>query len=194
MDFPKQSQTWCKQKEMGQNFGEESSLLMPPTGRESGPGNCSLSTCSDFTDLELDPDIGIFKKSFQMVLPYAVRVESHWSKWTLFSDEETWGFQCLSGLLQVIQLLGWRLKSRFHVQVFKLLHVEVQRLLCRWPTMDNLDKICQSTWQHIRNHLLWPLQCLHCPHRWACSLHPFAFLKSMLRLFTSSIKLNQAVL
>lgn len=52
----------------------------------------------------------------------------------------------------------------------------------------------QSTWQYIQNHLLWPYQCLHYPHKQACSLYSLAFLKTLLELLTFSIKLNQAVL
>lgn len=36
--------------------------------KESGPGNSSISTYSDFADLEWDSDSGIFWKAFQMIL------------------------------------------------------------------------------------------------------------------------------
>lgn len=38
----------------------------------------------------------------------------------LRTDEETEAYQCLSGLFQLIQLSGWRTKSRFHTPPLKV--------------------------------------------------------------------------
>lgn len=84
--------------------------------KESGPGNSSISTYSDFADLEWDSDSGIFWKAFQIILPYVVGIENHWSTPTLFSDE---AYQYLNGLFYVMQLSGESPKFRFHISPLK---------------------------------------------------------------------------